>query len=48
MIQGIHLSDNGLRLSQQKETLMEILDLFVYDCDDDMFKKIEEFGHKIN
>ena len=48
MLQGIHLSDNGLRQREQKELMMEIMDLFIFDCNDTMFNKIEEFDHKVN
>ena len=48
MLQGIHLSDNGLRLREQKDLMMEIMDLFIFDCNDTMFNKIEEFDHKVN
>ena len=47
-IQSIHLSDNGLRLHDQKDFMMELLDLFIYDVNDDIFKPIEEIQYNAN
>lgn len=47
-IQTVHLSDNGLRLTDKKDFMMELLDLFIDEVSDDLFKGIEEFEYKIN
>ena len=47
-IQTVHLSDNGLRLTDKKDFMMELLDLFIDEVNDDLFKGIEEFEYKVN